>query len=565
MAFLMIASVAAVHSQPHLNVSTLLINSGDAVSVMPVGIQPLSNDAIVAYYKPSDPINIAAYDFYRSVAPPFEFNPVNIRSGGITFAYVRDFASSHAASNVNASVLASTRVMFRDDDEQLGVHLALTALHTEMRVTWTSNTSAETVPASVAYGTDPARLDQVIAATSSTFTVADLCHVRTSGTPPQANPFTDEALDIGPIPWHDRGWTHTAVMAGLAPGTRYFYRVAQPALGQASATYNFTTAPAADGGGGDEPTRVVVFGDLGVSVNDSDYETSQLPPSQLNDVPVQTVRAMERLGEAEWASMMLLVGDLSYACGTMLKWDLFLSLMQPLAAAIPLQVAAGNHEMDDPKLAGNVVSGSQDSGGECGVPYAHYFGLRQPYGDARGFYGSWNHGRIHFVSFNTEVNWTSGSAQLRWLEADLAGVNKTVTPFTVFAGHRPYLATNTCRGWKTRTDLMAALENTLEPLFDAYNVQLALWGHVHDYERTCSVRRRRCVAQGGTTHVVIGNAGHGVHTCPEWVFPSPEWEAFRSFEHGYARIEATNATHLHFEAVMNRDGKVHDEVWLSSS
>ena len=74
------------------------------------------------------------------------------------------------------------------------------------------------------------------------------------------------------------------------------------------------------------------------------------------------------------------------------KWDAFLSLMQPLASTVPLMVAGGNHEMDAPQLPGNVVSGSRDSGGECGVPYARYFGLHQPHGDTRGFYGSWDHG-----------------------------------------------------------------------------------------------------------------------------------------------------------------------------
>jgi hypothetical protein len=33
-------------------------------------------------------------------------------------------------------------------------------------------------------------------------------------------------------------------------------------------------------------------------------------------------------------------------------------------------------------------------------------------------------------------------------------------------------------------------------------------------------------------------------------------------EHGYSRLTA-NAMHLHFEAVMNRDRQVHDEVWLT--
>ena len=32
------------------------------------------------------------------------------------------------------------------------------------------------------------------------------------------------------------------------------------------------------------------------------------------------------------------------------------------------------------------------------------------------------------------------------------------------------------------------LESALEPVFEQFNVQLALWGHVHDYERSLPVR-----------------------------------------------------------------------------
>ena len=252
----------------------------------------------------------------------------------------------------------------------------------------------------------------------------------------------------------------------------------------------------------------------------------------------------------------------------------------------------GNHEVDDPALSFN--PGFVDSGGECGVPYRHYF----PQPVAPGYrmanttsgvkhlpllYGSWNQGLIHFVSFSTEDNFTPGSDQLQWLERDLAAVNRSQTPWVVFGGHRPYLVSSVCSGWSGPSGpndragtLGKALEEALEPVFEKHSVDLALWGHVHDYERTCSVRRRKCVADGsGTTHVIVGNAGHGVHSvgvpntngsvtgCGMWAFPEPEWIAFRSFEHGFSRLTAVNATSLHLEAVFNRDRAVHDDVWLT--
>lgn len=42
---------------------------------------------------------------------------------------------------------------------------------------------------------------------------------------------------------------------------------------------------------------------------------------------------------------------------------------------------------------------------------------------------------------------------------------------------------------------------------------LALWGHVHNYERTCAVLNQTCQPPGaGTVHVTAGTAGASVRT-----------------------------------------------------
>jgi hypothetical protein len=48
-----------------------------------------------------------------------------------------------------------------------------------------------------------------------------------------------------------------------------------------------------------------------------------------------------------------------------------------------------------------------------------------------------NVGAIHLVSLCTEVNFTTGSAQWRWLLSDLKAVNRSLTPWVVVSGHRP--------------------------------------------------------------------------------------------------------------------------------
>ena len=54
--------------------------------------------------------------------------------------------------------------------------------------------------------------------------------------------------------------------------------------------------------------------------------------------------------------------------------------------------------------------------------------------------------------------------------------------------------------------LIGHLQQQLEELFDANQVDLVLSGHVHAYARTCNVYNERCVdsASGGMTHVTLG-------------------------------------------------------------
>jgi len=49
---------------------------------------------------------------------------------------------------------------------------------------------------------------------------------------------------------------------------------------------------------------------------------------------------------------------------------------------------------------------------------------------------AFDYGSIHFVLMSTEHNFTEGSPQYSFLESHLACVNRSVTPWVVFAGHR---------------------------------------------------------------------------------------------------------------------------------
>ncbi len=67
--------------------------------------------------------------------------------------------------------------------------------------------------------------------------------------------------------------------------------------------------------------------------------------------------------------------------------------------------------------------------------------------------------------------------QLSFLEADLASVDRSVTPWVIVAGHRPWYSTggagNQC----------FACQNAFDSMFYKYGVDLALFGHVHNSQR----------------------------------------------------------------------------------
>lgn len=77
-------------------------------------------------------------------------------------------------------------------------------------------------------------------------------------------------------------------------------------------------------------------------------------------------------------------------------------------------------------------------------------------GGVENFWYSWNHGMVHFITFNTETDFPNApdepggegaefagpfapsGAQLAWLAKDLAAVDRKKTPWVIAAGHRPW-------------------------------------------------------------------------------------------------------------------------------
>jgi hypothetical protein len=171
---------------------------------------------------------------------------------------------------------------------------------------------------------------------------------------------------------------------------------------------------------------------------------------------------------------------------------------------------------------------------------------------------------IHFVAVCSDVDYDIGSDQYNWLVNDLAAADsdRTNHPWIIVFSHRPMYSSNLEHG----SDL--GFRDEMEDLLDQNNVDLAIWGHDHAYERTYPVYQgtpsdtdpRLYVSPSDTIHMVAGMAGAGLYT--NWANPQPSWSAYREATWGYVRVTVDTDGNLHSEFIRNVDHRVRDEFWI---
>jgi hypothetical protein len=251
-----------------------------------------------------------------------------------------------------------------------------------------------------------------------------------------------------------------------------------------------------------------------------------------------------RIKEPRDASDVVIhIGDLSYATGYESEWDRFMNQIQPIAANIPYMTGQGNHERDFPG-SGNAIGGS-DSGGECGVPTQARFRMPTPsHRQDNGWY-SWEQGPVHFLMMDTEMSAYNHTAQHEFIRNDLSAVNRAVTPWTIVMGHRPMYSSSSAAHAKDYAD--GPWWQDVEDLLMQYEVDLCLWGHVHNAEVTCPIFRATCQNSSvddqydAPIHAVIGNAGQSLTKFPR---THPEWSLWRMSEFGYSTLEVNGKSNL---------------------
>lgn len=187
------------------------------------------------------------------------------------------------------------------------------------------------------------------------------------------------------------------------------------------------------------------------------------------------------LVEAQHPVAVLVLGDGQYPEGALVDyqtnyaptWGRFKSITWPVP---------GNHEYK--------------SGG---AGYFAYFGERA--GDpAKGYY-SFDLGDWHLVALNTnhdclDVACDADSAQLQWLEADLAASAKKCT---LAYWHHPR--------WNSGSHGDFPQAAPIWKILQAHGVELVLNGHEHFYERFTAMDEAGAPSAGGVVQLTVGTGG----------------------------------------------------------
>ena len=272
-----------------------------------------------------------------------------------------------------------------------------------------------------------------ITGTSSTGTVI---HVKTAipeNVTVQYSPEND-LLKTGIYPYAatDNGTTqlHQVTLAGLAPATRYHYRVI--AGENSTGDCHFLTYPLSG------RVSFIVYGD----------SRDQLPSSDQN---VRHRMVAEQISREEDVSFVLHTGDILTDSRSLSDWDRFFAAGGVMLANTTFVPVMGNHEQDTPL-------------------WEEVFGTAPAY--------SFDSGPAHITVLNSNDNvWSRLGCETAWLEQDLM----TQKPWKFVALHHPIYSSEEKHlgGWEN-------LRNAWEGIFIAEGVTAVFQGHVHAYERDMS-------------------------------------------------------------------------------
>ncbi|XP_010271705.1 PREDICTED: purple acid phosphatase 22-like [Nelumbo nucifera] len=315
------------------------------------------------------------------------------------------------------------------------------------------------------------------------------------------------------------GKIHQATIGPLDPDTNYYYRCS--GTGE---EFTLKTPPTTF------PIEFVVAGDLGQTE--------------------WTESTLAHIGSRNY-DVLLLPGDLSYADTQQPLWDTFGRFVEPYASSRPWMVTEGNHEIEVVPIIHSQAFTAYNT--RWRMPF-------EESGSKSNLYYSFDVAGVHVVMLGSYTDFDAGSEQYKWLQSDLAKVDRSVTPWIVVCLHAPWYNTNIAHQGEGEN-----MRKAMEELLYQARVDTVLAGHVHAYERFTRVYNNKA-EQCGPVHVTIGDGGNREGLALTFKKPNSPLSLFREASFGHGRLTVYNRTHAHWSWHRNddTDSTVGDEVWLES-
>ena len=549
-----------------IKVSPTLIKNDDIVTITFQSSSPSTSDWIGAY-SPANvnisetvPIKYGYCDdsasYLSTGVGELTFNLTNLRSD-VGFYYFTNGLSKPMLVDISTDV-----VSFENINEPLRPRVVATGDNDILNLLWSSATSSKPV---LKWGTQSGVYDHTFAASTSTIEKSSVC-----GSP---------ANTVG---WRELGLIHTASFIGMKAlaDQRVYYTFGDAATNNLSEEFVLFVPPipgmtssTTTSDGKLRPTRAILYDDLGRGSTDMSYTW--------NEYGRPSVNTMYAVGAEVMAGNVDVVyhgGDISYATGYLAVWDFFLDMISPVARSVVYLSTVGNHESDWYESASYFSNG--DSGGECGVLTTTLLPQPQPASLNKPWW-SYEVGMFHFIGISTEHNFTTDSEQYLWLVKDLKSIDRDITPWVIFGGHRAMYLNSDYGGSVTADiDVMDLMIQHLEPLLYEYQVNLGFYGHNHVVQRQTAVLNKT-VIQASTTvideetghvyhlhnnpqatvHMVVGTGGAGF--TKNAYSDKPQWNELYYYQWGYAKLTAVNASYLDWEWVDSQTGETVDRMVIT--
>ncbi|OAA66654.1 metallo-phosphoesterase [Niveomyces insectorum RCEF 264] len=419
---------------------------------------------------------------------------------------------------------------------------------------------------------------------------------------------TAEACGDPPVTYPtSRTYSNAVTLTGLKPATTYYYQIVST-----NSTIEHVLSPRLPGDPTPFTMNVVidlgVYGEDGYTINMDMTKRDTIPQVQpaLNHTTIgrlaQTVDAYE---------FVLHPGDFAYAddwfynLGNVLDGthayeailEEFYNQLAPVAGRKPYQASPGNHEATCEELP-YVAELLCPAGQKNFTDFRNRFGRTMPVAfpsasvseaaqvaanTARQlanppFWYSFEYGLAHVVMIDTETDFpnapdtASGSShlgggpfgasgqQLAFLEADLASVDRTVTPWLVVGGHRPWYSTG------GSGNVCAPCQAAFEPLFYKYGVDVGIFGHVHNAQRFLPVHNGVADPAGlqdpkAPVYIVAGGAGNVEGLSSVGANASTNVFAYAD-DFSYAAVTFEDAQHLKIDFFRSATGALLDSSVL---